>query len=199
MDKSQETSVTERNVALLEWYGRLSVRRVDLVGDYAGQELFLLEGDSLLLRCFSNADLDLDRGFQLLHAVYAVEYFLQGLIQRKCNFHVVFFDNHRELCLPRGVPVIDRPKYLLARAAIQRHLSVNLRQSHPALEIHSFASEQDTAFRAYLKATGIYFVMCHDGANPVPLSTDPSLPGAKEKIRPRSTPRKRRERLHFEP
>lgn len=83
MDKSQETSVTERNVALLEWYltlpvlttvvlrltlpfryGRLSVRRVDLVGDYAGQELFLLEGDSLLLRCFSNADLDLDRKLQ---------------------------------------------------------------------------------------------------------------------------------------
>lgn len=83
MDKSQETSVTERNVALLERYltlsvlttvvlrltlpfryGRLSVRRVDLVGDYAGQELFLLEGDSLLLRCFSNADLDLDRKLQ---------------------------------------------------------------------------------------------------------------------------------------
>ena len=42
-------------------YGRLSVRRVDLVGDYAGQELFLVEGDSLLLRCFSDADLDFDR------------------------------------------------------------------------------------------------------------------------------------------
>ena len=42
-------------------YGRLSVRRVDLVGDYAGQELFLVEGDSLLLRCFSDVDLDFDR------------------------------------------------------------------------------------------------------------------------------------------
>ena len=31
------------------------------MGDYAGQELFLLEGDSLLLRCFSDAHLDLDR------------------------------------------------------------------------------------------------------------------------------------------
>lgn len=119
-------------------------------------------------------------GFQLLHAVYAVEYFLQGLIQRKCNFHVVFFDNHRDLCLPRGVPTIARPKYLLARAAIQRHLSVNLRESHPNLEIHSFASEQDAAFREYLKATGVYFVMCHDGANPGPLSADLSLPRANE-------------------
>ena len=80
MDKSKEASVEEHNSALLEWYltllalttmvlrltpfsryGRLSVRRVDLVGDYAGQELFLVEGDSLLLRCFSDADVDFDR------------------------------------------------------------------------------------------------------------------------------------------
>ena len=84
MDKSQEASIEEQNLALLEWYltqialttvrdsgltssvryGRLSVRRVDLVGDYAGQELFLVEGDSLLLRCFSNANLDFDRKSQ---------------------------------------------------------------------------------------------------------------------------------------
>lgn len=80
MDQSSETSVKELNGGLLEWYltlpaltaamlrltwsfryGRLSVRRVDLVGDYAGQELFLLEGDSLLLRCFSDAQLEFDR------------------------------------------------------------------------------------------------------------------------------------------
>lgn len=80
MDKSKEASVEDHNSALLEWYltplalttmvvrltpsfryGRLSVRRVDLVGDYAGQELFLVEGDSLLLRCFSDAKVDIDR------------------------------------------------------------------------------------------------------------------------------------------
>lgn len=83
MDESKGTSLKQRNGALLEWYltlpalkpvvwkltlsfryGRLSVRRVDLVGDYAGQELFLLEGDSLLLRCFSDPDLDLVRKLQ---------------------------------------------------------------------------------------------------------------------------------------
>lgn len=31
------------------------------MGDYAGQELFLVEGDSLLLRCFNDVDLDFDR------------------------------------------------------------------------------------------------------------------------------------------
>lgn len=39
-------------------YERLSTRRVDLVGDYAGNELFLLEGDSLLLNCMSDPLLD---------------------------------------------------------------------------------------------------------------------------------------------
>ena len=119
-------------------------------------------------------------GFQLLHAIYAVEYFLRGLIQRKCNFHVVFFDSHKYLCLPRGVHAMNRPKYVLARAVIKRHLSVNLQKSHPTLEVHSFASELDTAFSDYLKATGVYFVMCHDGANPAPHSTNMSLPGANE-------------------
>lgn len=38
----------------------MSSRRVDLVGDYAGKELFLLEGDSLLLRCFNDPKLDFD-------------------------------------------------------------------------------------------------------------------------------------------
>ena len=79
MENSKKASMKEQHLALLEWYytlpalakvvskltpsfryGRLSVRRVDLVGDYAGQELFLVEGDSLLLRCFSDADLDFD-------------------------------------------------------------------------------------------------------------------------------------------
>lgn len=75
---------------------------------------------------------------------------------------------------------MDIPKYLLARAVLQRHLRVNLRKAHPTLEIHSFASEQDAAFSEYLKTTGVYFVMCHDGAIPTPKSTNMSLPGVDE-------------------
>ena len=53
-------SVKKKPSADLFRYGTLSTRRVDLVGDYAGQELFLVEGDSLLLRCFSDPRLDFD-------------------------------------------------------------------------------------------------------------------------------------------
>ena len=187
---------------LLDWYGKLPARRVDLVGDYAGQELFIVEGDGLLLRCFDDPKLDftgkclfffcntfasfkpshyfgpltdwLD-GFQLLHAVYAVEHFLQALLQRKCVFHLVFFGTHKELCIPRATPSQSRNKYLLARAIILRHLEVHLYLSHPTVKIYTFDSVLDPAFQDYLNAAGAYFIMTHDGANPLPLSKDSRL------------------------
>ena len=115
-------------------------------------------------------------------------------MQRKCNFHIVFFDDHKDLCVPRGVSPSSRLKYLLTRAAIQRHFSANLSKLHPSLEIHSFASVRAQAFREYLKTTGVYFVMCHDGANPNPLLTDTSSLGANDEehseINARETSRK---------
>ena len=86
----------------------------------------------------------------------------------------MFFDDHKDLCVPRGVTTLGRSKYLLARAAIHRHLSINLQGTHANLRVHSFTTEQDDSFREYLKTSGVYFVMCHDGANPLPLSTDTS-------------------------
>ena len=45
---------------ILEWYLGLRNRTLDLVGDYAGNELFLLEGDSLLLQCFEDSRIDVE-------------------------------------------------------------------------------------------------------------------------------------------
>jgi hypothetical protein len=44
--------------AVLNWYKSIFSRRVDLVGDYAGSETFLIEFDSLLLQCFFNSKLN---------------------------------------------------------------------------------------------------------------------------------------------
>ncbi|KAL8811188.1 MAG: hypothetical protein Q9200_001999 [Gallowayella weberi] len=159
--------------AILNWYGKLPARRVDLVGDYAGQELFIVEGDGLLLHCFNDPNIDFMDGFQLLHAAYAVERFLQGLLQRKTNFHIVFFDAHEDLCIPRATPSISRPKYLLTRAILIRHLQAHLPVSHPTVKLYTFASALDSAFRGYLTGSGAYFIMTHDGANPTPLDKDP--------------------------
>lgn len=139
---------------------------MDLVGDYAGSELFIVEGDSLLLRSFSDEKLDFDEGFQLLHAIYAVEYLIKGLVQRKCNFHLVFFDDHDYLCIPKNTPLANQSKYLLARSVLLRHLRHYLPQSHPTIYVHTFASAADPDFREYLMVSGVYFMLCHDGAEP---------------------------------
>jgi hypothetical protein len=167
-DSDASSTASESEVALgplFESYSKLYSRRVDIVGDYAGNELFLVEGDSLLLHCFDDAHIDFDPGFQLLHATYAVENFLSGLVARRCNFHIGFFDQNRELCIPQWATSSSRNKYLLARAAIIRHLRANLQSTHPEIAIHTFSSVRSEAFQQYVKATDLYFVMCHDGAS----------------------------------
>lgn len=161
-DSSSEADLTSSPV--LDWYTKLYSRRVDIVGDYAGNELFLIEGDSVLLHCFSDKHIDFDPGFQLLHATYAVEHFLRGLVARRCNFHIAFFDQHRELCVPPFVSDSNRDKYLLAREAIIRHLRANLKSVHPDIEVHLFPSVRSTSFAKYVATTDLYFIMCHDGA-----------------------------------
>lgn len=157
--------------SVLDAYHKLSPLRVDLVGDYAGDELFLIEGDSLLLQCFADSKLDFDPGFQLLHAVYNVEYFLHQLSNRKCNFHIVFFDDNRDLCIPSTARPENACKYRLARTALIRHLKVNLRSPHPNIAINTFQSYGSEEFAKYLSVAGPYFLMIHDGGQSVELQT----------------------------
>ncbi|KAL9084811.1 MAG: hypothetical protein Q9165_007879 [Trypethelium subeluteriae] len=130
-DVSSDTSDVESpdsdtNKHVLTWYRRTQSRVVDLVGDYAGDELFLIEGDSLLLHCFADPDLD-----------FRFPPTSSSLLQEKCSF---------------------------ARAAIIRHLQINLGKTNPNVQINKFHSLRSRSFRDYLMRTGMYFVMCHDGA-----------------------------------
>jgi len=116
--KQETTAILDSEI--LDWYLGLRVRTLNLVGDYAGNERFLLEGDSLLLHCFGDPRIDFEDGFQLLHAVYVVERFLEALVRRLCNFHLVFFHDHEDLCIPPyNFPL--KNFYLLARLVIIRH------------------------------------------------------------------------------
>jgi hypothetical protein len=45
---------------ILSWYDRTRPMFIDLVGDYAGKELFLVEGDSLLRVCFEDERIDFE-------------------------------------------------------------------------------------------------------------------------------------------
>jgi ATP-dependent RNA helicase DDX60 len=114
-----------------------------------------------------------------------VERFIEALVRRLCNFHLVFFSglsskasflwgvmlikltDHEDLCIPPHNFLLKN-FYLLTRSVIIRHLTCHLPKSHPEIEIHNFSSVHDPAFEEYLESIGIYFIMCHDGAhNPV--------------------------------
>ncbi|KAF4550357.1 DEAD/DEAH box helicase-like protein 4 [Elsinoe fawcettii] len=159
---------------VLNWYQGLSNRTVDLIGDYAGSELFLVEGDSLILHCLDSRDIDLHNGLQLLHAIYAIESFLAALLQRKANFHIAFFDNHAQHCAPSWSSPEDFQKYQLVRAVLIRHLSVNLPKTHPSVLVHHYETYDDAQFVDYVRRSGLYFFMCHDGASPELIT--PELP-----------------------
>lgn len=87
-------------------------------------------------------------------------------MQRKCNLHLVFFNEHEALCIPRKTPASNRHKYLLSRAILIRHFQVHLPESNPSIELHIFSSVQDHEFKEYLTSSGAYFMLCHDGADP---------------------------------
>ena len=164
VDESEEEDSSDYATQVLFAYRKLQSRRVDLVGDYAGNELFIIDGDSLLLRSFSDPRLDFDPGFQLLHAVYNVEQVLQHLARRKCNFHVVFFRGSKTVCVPSTATKATTAKFLLARAAIIRHLQANLPATYPDIKIEEFPSYASPEFGQYLSHQAPYFVMAHDGA-----------------------------------
>ncbi|KAI9654762.1 MAG: hypothetical protein M1821_005756 [Bathelium mastoideum] len=149
---------------VINWYKKVPSRRVDLVGDYAGSEMFLIEGDSILLRCFTDAHLDMQPGFQILHATFIVESFLQGLLQRNCNFKVAFFHDHKLLAIPEASTHFQREKFLLARTSIIRHLRINFDKDSANSIVHEFPSLESPMFKEFLQQHGMYFVMCHDGA-----------------------------------
>lgn len=57
--------------SILSWYDSSRPMFIDLVGDYAGKELFLLEGDSFLRECFEDERID----FQCKYRLHALTVF----------------------------------------------------------------------------------------------------------------------------
>ncbi|OJJ34147.1 hypothetical protein ASPWEDRAFT_112958 [Aspergillus wentii DTO 134E9] len=145
------------------WYTNLNSQVLDLISDYAGQELFCLEGDSVVLECLDDPALDFQNGYQILHAVYKVERFLSRLLSTKCNFHIVFFDENRDIASSTAHKDLYRSKYSLAREIIVQHLK-HVQEKHPEIKVNRFSSAYSTEFRNYVQMYNVYFVMCHNGA-----------------------------------
>ncbi|KAK5987164.1 putative helicase [Cladobotryum mycophilum] len=179
------SSPEEKRQTLLSWYSELNPHTVDLVGDIAGREPFIIHGESLLRHCLTESDVNFDGedimqrsasaawratantetdGFQILHAVYAVERFLSNLHKRGCDFDIVFFRNLRHLCVASAD---ENPhKYHLARAIIIQHLTRYAQSSAKGgtrASVLEFESPRSEDFIRYLKPLPIHFILCHEG------------------------------------
>ncbi|KAI5848816.1 hypothetical protein BZA05DRAFT_419962 [Tricharina praecox] len=143
------------------WYSQLRPFRLDLVGDYAGSSRFLIYGDSLLRHCFSDERIGFSDGsFQLLHTVYVVEQFLQGLVRRKCVFDIVFLDSDAEMCIP---PTGSRgaAKWLCTREIVIRHL---LGVKGGEWQIRQFTGISERTFLGWIEERRPLFVLAGDGS-----------------------------------
>ncbi|QPC77480.1 hypothetical protein HYE68_008232 [Fusarium pseudograminearum] len=145
---------------LRDWYQDQSPLTVDIVGDFAGQELFAIHGESLIRYCLTEAKVDLDEGFQLLHAVHAVEKVLSELKRRDCNFDVLFFRDHENICVSQqAVGSTKGAKYRLTRRILIQHF-IKSNLDFRILEFDSFKSNE---CKNYLSGHGVHFMLCDDG------------------------------------
>lgn len=104
-------------------------------------------------------------GFQLLHAVYAVEHFLSNLYQRGCNFDIIFFSDLKDTCVPAGCAPGNVYKYQLARSLLIRHLSRAAPKELGGVQpsVHEFESPEDSDFEDYMHDHALHFILCHEG------------------------------------
>ncbi|OIW22905.1 P-loop containing nucleoside triphosphate hydrolase protein [Coniochaeta ligniaria NRRL 30616] len=154
----------ENRQQLLQWHNSIKPLKVDIVGDFAGKELFAIHGEAMLAHCVREAKVDFNDGFQLLHAVHAVETFLGKLAERGCNFHVLWFDKYEHLCIPRGVSMDHAYKYRLTRAVLIQHLAnpSNLGEGKSPCS-YQFQSLDCDLYQSYLAHNAILFIMCSHG------------------------------------
>ncbi|EWC47251.1 hypothetical protein DRE_03370 [Drechslerella stenobrocha 248] len=143
------------------WYSFLHPLSLDLVGDYAGQELFFIDGDSLVLHATQDTG-SIKGSLEVVSAIYAIEKFLNNLRRRGCNFHVIFFEDRRLLSFNHATTRRNRAGHpILIREAFFHHLQQSLTADNP-VKVHQFKSLADPAFKRYLSDAKPYFCMAHD-------------------------------------
>ncbi|KAG9254633.1 DEAD/DEAH box helicase [Emericellopsis atlantica] len=158
------SNVQERQ-QLLNWYANLRPDTLDIVGEFAGRELFVVHGESLIRHCLTDSKVDYNNGFQLLHAIFAVEQFLSNLAKRGCNFDILFFSEYNHLCVPDGCSPANAWKYQLTRSILIRHLARSVPEASDSVRpsVLEFEDFEDSDFLEYMRSRAIHFALCHDG------------------------------------
>lgn len=146
-----------------KWYIKASraARWMDLLGDYAGSEPFIIDGESLLQIVLDDPLLAIGRedecSFQILHAYHSLERLLAEFVQRSANFDIVFWSVNRHLTLKTGDSQFIVSSRSLARVLLFNHL---LKLDIP---VHSFNDLDDPLWKRYEAIKKPMFVMMNDG------------------------------------
>ncbi|XP_070552614.1 probable ATP-dependent RNA helicase DDX60 isoform X2 [Ptychodera flava] len=115
----RETRKIKSAVSLVDIIcGEFTPKLVNLINDFVESQLFVIDGDSLVLEILSSPGLDFKHGGQYLHFIYLVEQFLQYFKERDGLFHIVFFKCMESVWL-------KTPAMLLARQMVILHLQEN--------------------------------------------------------------------------
>ncbi|KAF8556866.1 P-loop containing nucleoside triphosphate hydrolase protein [Imleria badia] len=146
-----------------EWHtASRRARWMDLLGDYAGTEPFIIDGHSLIQLVIDDPLLALgktgDPSFQILHAFHTLERTLDQFIKRSAVFDVVFWDENRHVALKRGVGAFEEASRSLARKLLFNHL-LKIRQ----VSVYVFTGLSDPQWREYLFLRKPMFALVNDG------------------------------------
>ncbi|XP_027035542.1 probable ATP-dependent RNA helicase DDX60 [Pocillopora damicornis] len=127
---------------------------LNILTDFVDAEIFLIDGDSLLLELLCQSSLDWQHGGQFLHLTYLLERFLQYFKDKGGVFHVVFF---------KEVEIIwkSRPSMLLARQVLILHLQHNT----PFITETSIASVWDKHWKEFIDRNIPAFLVLTDAEN----------------------------------
>ncbi|KAF8146445.1 hypothetical protein K438DRAFT_507113 [Mycena galopus ATCC 62051] len=145
------------------WF-TLATRRarwMDLLGDYAGAELFLISGESLLERVLDDPLLaighDHDASFQILHAYYILETTLLEFVNRRANFEIVFWHVNHHSTINTGLSSFKVASRHLARSLLFEHLM------KLDVTVHTFNDLKDPSWLRFECARRPMFVLINHG------------------------------------
>ncbi|KAJ7084759.1 hypothetical protein C8R43DRAFT_1115430 [Mycena crocata] len=146
-----------------QWFNHATrrARWMDLLGDYAGSELFIISGESLLDRVLDNPLLAIGHGddvsFQILHAYYILETFLMEFINRRANFEIVFWQVEYHSTVQTGSRSFTVASRYLARSLLFRHL-LKLE-----VAVRTFDDLKDPSWLRFESERRPMFVLANDG------------------------------------
>lgn len=145
------------------WYmlANKRARWMDLLGDYAGTEPFVIDGESLLQMVLDDPLLALGRdgdpSFQILHALYILERTLMEFNHKDGQFEIIFWKINRHATVQTGGPPSIVASRTLARCLLIRHLV----QSD--ISVHVFEDLEDPSWLQYEATKKPMFIMANGG------------------------------------